>query len=99
MSLVIFFSGSQFSFSQVLKEASPESAGMSSERLKRIDKVIQEYADKKWLAGASAIIARDGKIVYYKSIGYDDTDNKLKLKRDAIFRIASQTTAITSVLS
>ena len=87
----------QFSFSQVLKPANPESAGMSSERLKRIDKVLQEYVDKKWIAGGSAIIARDGKIVYYKAIGYDDTKKKALLKRDAIFRIASQTKAITSV--
>ena len=98
LSLVVFFCVCRFSFSQqLLKESSPESAGMSSERLQRIDKVLQEYADKKWLAGASAIIARDGKIVYYKSFGYDDTENKMKLKRDAIFRIASQTKAITSV--
>jgi len=87
----------QVSFAQVLREANAESAGMSSERLKRIDKVLQEYADKKWIAGGSAIIVRDGKIVYYKAIGYDDTDKKVLLKRDAIFRIASQTKAITSV--
>jgi CubicO group peptidase (beta-lactamase class C family) len=87
----------QVSFSQVLKEVNPELAGMSAERLMRIDKVLQEYADKKWIAGGSAIIARDGKIVYYKAIGYDDIDSKTKLKRDAIFRIASQTKAITSV--
>jgi len=87
----------QFSFAQLLKEASPESAGMSAERLKRIDNILQEYADKKWIAGGSAIIARDGKIVYYKAIGYNDKEKKLLLKRDAIFRIASQTKAITSV--
>lgn len=87
----------QISFSQLLKEANPESAGMSSERLKRIDKTLQEYVDKKWIAGGSAIIARDGKIVYYKALGYDDVENKISLKRDAIFRIASQTKAITSV--
>ena len=40
-----------FSFSQLLKEAIPESAGVSSERLKRIDKILQEYVDKKWIAG------------------------------------------------
>ena len=97
--LIIITCFTSFSFSQnnTLKEASPESAGMSSERLQRVDKVLQEYVDKKWIAGGSAIIARDGKIVYYKSIGYDDTENKMKLKRDAIFRIASQTKAITSV--
>ncbi|HKO81226.1 MAG TPA: serine hydrolase domain-containing protein [Chitinophagaceae bacterium] len=87
----------QVSFSQVLKEVAPESAGMSSDRLQRIDQVLQEYVDKKWIAGGSAIVAHNGKIVYYKSIGYDDTENKTKLKRDAIFRIASQTKAITSV--
>ena len=38
----------------------------------------------------------DGKIVYYKGIGYDDIEKKTALKRDAIFRIASQTKAITS---
>ncbi|HUM67105.1 MAG TPA: serine hydrolase domain-containing protein, partial [Chitinophagaceae bacterium] len=93
-SLILF---SQTGFTQVLKEASPESAGMSTERLKRIDQLIQEYVDKKWIAGGSAIIARDGKIVYYKAVGYDDIDKKTPLKRDAIFRIASQTKAITSV--
>lgn len=92
---ICFFT--QISFSQSLKETNPELAGISSERLKRIDNVLQEYVNKKWIAGGSAIIARDGKIVYYKSIGYDDTENKVKLKRDAIFRIASQTKAITSV--
>lgn len=92
---ICFFT--QISFSQVLKEANPELAGMSSERLKRIDKTLQEYIDKKWIAGGSAIIARDGKIVYYKGLGYDDVEHKTSLKRDAIFRIASQTKAITSV--
>ena len=87
----------QISFSQSLKETSPELAGMSSERLKRIDNVLLEYVNKKWIAGGSAIIARDGKIVYYKALGYDDIENKIPLKRDAIFRIASQTKAITSV--
>ncbi|WP_276502481.1 serine hydrolase domain-containing protein [Terrimonas pollutisoli] len=96
--LVLFFFTLlvKFSFSQLLREASPELAGMSSERLQRIDKVLQEYVDKKWIAGGSAIIARNGKIVYYKATGYDDTQNKIALKRDAIFRIASQTKAITS---
>ncbi|HEV3251730.1 MAG TPA: hypothetical protein VGZ71_12300, partial [Puia sp.] len=34
-----------------LMEAQPESAGISTERLKRIDRVIQDYIDKKWIAG------------------------------------------------
>ena len=47
---------SQICFSQVLKETNPALAGMSAERLKRIDQVLQEYVDKQWIAGGSAII-------------------------------------------
>lgn len=81
----------------LLRETAPASANFSAERLGRIDQLFREFADKKWIAGASAIIVRDGKIVYYKAVGYDDPDKKTVLKRDAIFRIASQTKAITSV--
>ncbi|HMF72356.1 MAG TPA: serine hydrolase domain-containing protein, partial [Flavitalea sp.] len=79
-----------------LIETDPSAAGYSKERLQRIDQTIQEYVDKKWIAGATAIIVHDGKIVYYKGIGHDDIEKKTPLKRDAIFRIASQTKAITS---
>src|SRR4030088_3429534 len=82
--------------SAVLIEASPASAAMSSERLARIDGLVKEYVDKKWIAGATVLIARNGKIVYYKGLGYDDMDQKIPIKRDAICRIASQTKAITS---
>src|SRR5678810_282817 len=80
-----------------LSEAAPESVGMSTARLGRIDDLVKEYIDKKWIAGAAVLVARDGKIVYYKGLGYDDIDKKTPLKKDAICRIASQTKAITSV--
>lgn len=81
----------------IIKEVQPATAGFSSERLARIDKVLLEYVDKKWLAGGSAIIVHNGSIVYYKAFGYDDIATKKPEKKDAIFRIASQTKAITSV--
>ena len=55
---------SQWVAAQTLVEATPESAGMSSERLLRIDRVVQEYVDKKQVAGAVVLVARNGKIVY-----------------------------------
>jgi len=82
---------------EMLKEAVPESAGVSSERLRRIDQVIQQYVDSNWLNGAVAIFVRNGKIVYYKALGYEDISKKTPIKKDAIFRIASQTKAITSL--
>jgi CubicO group peptidase (beta-lactamase class C family) len=80
-----------------LTVAAPESAGMSSERLKRIDGVLRSYVDRGWMNGAVALIVRNGKVVYYKSFGYDDLDTRKPLSKEGIFRIASQTKAITSV--
>lgn len=68
----------------------------SSARLVRIDKLQQQYVDSGWIAGSVALIAKNGKIAYHKAVGYDDIDKKTPLKKDAIFRIASQTKAITS---
>jgi len=77
--------------------ATPEAAGFSSQRLKRIDTVLKEYVDRGRMNGAVAMIVHDGKIAYYKSFGYNDVDTKTPLPKDDIFRIASQTKAITSV--
>ncbi len=81
----------------VLTEASPSLVNVSSERLNRIDKMIQQSIDSGWIAGAVGFIARDGKIVYDKSFGVNDVEAKTLIHRDDIFRIASQTKAITSV--
>jgi CubicO group peptidase (beta-lactamase class C family) len=81
----------------VLKEASPASVRMSAERLTRIDNMLNQGIDSGWIAGAVGFIARDGKIVYDKSFGMSDIEKKSLMQRDDIFRIASQTKAITSV--
>jgi CubicO group peptidase (beta-lactamase class C family) len=81
----------------VLRETNPEAAGFSTERLARIDKVMNDYVKDGRMNGGVALIVRDGKVVYYKAFGNDDIASKKPLQRDAIFRIASQTKAITSV--
>jgi CubicO group peptidase (beta-lactamase class C family) len=53
--------------------------------------------DQHKISGATALVARRGKIVYYKAIGFDDIEKQVPLEKDAIFRIASQTKAVTSV--
>ena len=71
--------------------------GVSSERLTRIDNFIQSYIDKGELNGASAIILRNGKIIYYKSFGFANKEKNIAMKNDNIFRIASMTKPIISV--
>jgi len=80
-----------------LTTGKPESQGFSSERLGRIDSLFQEFVEQRKIAGATALVARKGKIVYYRSTGYNDLETQTPLEKDAIFRIASQTKAITSV--
>ncbi len=79
-----------------LAPARAKSAGMSSERLSRIDAMLQEKIDKGVIPGAVALVARNGKIVYYKAFGFSDVTAGKKMKTGDIFRIASQTKAITA---
>jgi len=79
-----------------LSEAAPSEAGMSEERLSIIDDMLNEAIGSKEIPGAVALVARKGKIVYYKAFGMADNTSNRSLKKDDIFRIASQTKAITS---
>ena len=79
-----------------LSVASPSEVGMSEERLSIIDDMLLEAIDSKEVPGAVALVARRGKIVYFKAFGMADNSSNRSLKKDDIFRIASQTKAITS---
>jgi CubicO group peptidase (beta-lactamase class C family) len=76
---------------------SPEAVGFSSERLKRVDEGFKTWVNDRWVNGAVALVIRNNKIVYHKAFGYDDPATKDLFAKDDIFRIASQTKAITSV--
>ncbi len=82
--------------SPALTEGKPESVGMSSERLDRIETMCSTAVENGDIPGIVALVARNGKIVYYKAFGKSDNQSGRDLKRDDIFRIASQTKAITS---
>lgn len=75
----------------------PEAAGMSAERLERLDHILKDYVDNKGLPGVAAIIVRDGKLVWSTAYGYRDIESEQPLQLDDIFRIASQSKAITAL--
>lgn len=79
-----------------LSEASPSSVGISEERLKWVDNMLEQSVAEGDIPGAVALIARNGKIVYHKAFGMADTETGQAQQEDDIFRIASQTKAITS---
>ena len=61
-----------------------------------IDKALQRYVDTDRVAGIAAIVMQDGKVVYDKAFGWADREANRRMTTDTVFRIASQTKAITS---
>jgi CubicO group peptidase (beta-lactamase class C family) len=82
---------------QELPSAKPESVGLSSERLERIATKVQQDIDQKRIAGAVTLVARHGKVVWFKSQGALDREANKPMRNDAIFRICSMSKPITSL--
>jgi len=75
----------------------PEEVGMSTERLQRIEQMIDRRIAKGDMAGAVAIVARKGKVVYLTSRGVMDLETKQPVTPATMFRVASMTKPVTSV--
>ncbi len=71
-------------------------ATLSTERLARVDRLLQQYVDRNQIAGAVALVLRDGRPVYERAVGWSDKEAGRKMTPQTLFRIASQTKAITS---
>jgi CubicO group peptidase (beta-lactamase class C family) len=82
---------------QELPRATPESVGMSSERLGKLTAALERYVEEGRLPGAVTTVLKDGNVVYEAAVGYRDREARAAMTTDAIFRIASQTKAIVSV--
>jgi CubicO group peptidase (beta-lactamase class C family) len=75
----------------------PEAVGLSSERLLRINQMIQRYMDGGEITGAITMVSRRGKIAHFEAQGLMDVEKKTPMRKDAIFRIASMSKPITAV--
>jgi CubicO group peptidase (beta-lactamase class C family) len=76
---------------------SPEEVGFSSDRLDRVNQLVQGYVDEGKLAGAVTMLSREGEVFHFESHGLADIDRGLPMENDSIFRIYSMTKPITSV--
>lgn len=94
-SLVVSAQTSSVNNSGTLETTSPEEVGMSSERIQKIEAMLKSAIDENQIPGAVALIARDGKIVFHEAYGKANASGK-QLEKDAVFRLASQTKAITA---
>src|SRR3984893_5262054 len=67
-----------------LPQASPESQGVSPAKLAAAEKAVQDLIDKKEYAGAITLVARNGKIVEWKTYGMADAAKNKPTKKDKI---------------
>jgi CubicO group peptidase (beta-lactamase class C family) len=82
---------------QVIQPAAKPNPKDNYERLKRIDNLINGFVQENKLVGAVTLVVKDGQVIQHQGYGLDDLDTKKTMSKDGIFRIASQTKAITSV--
>ncbi|GAB2821685.1 serine hydrolase domain-containing protein [Ferruginibacter profundus] len=83
-------------YAQQIQTSGKPNASVSMERLSRIDDLVNSYISKNWLTGAVTIVIKDNQLLQYKGYGLADAAAKKPMANNTIFRIMSQTKAITS---
>lgn len=97
LSVVITTMFSVQTWADNLSFATPESVGMSSERLDKIAPALKRYVDEGQLAGVVSMIARKGEIVHFEEYGVLNKETGQAVEKDSIFRIYSMTKPITTL--
>ena len=82
---------------QVIQRTNKINPEVDYDRLLRIDTLINNYVKNNWIKGAVTLIVKDNQIIQYKGYGYANAETRKPMSADAIFRIMSQTKAITSI--
>ena len=82
---------------EYLEKDSPESNGMSTEKLLNLNSIMHSYVDNNDISAIQTAIVKNGKIVHFDSYGYSDISEKDILDEGDIFRIASMTKPIVSL--
>ena len=80
-----------------LPTVSPSAVGVDGERLARLDARMKRFVDEGQHAGIVALLARNGRIVDWRTWGQRDVARQLPMEKDTIFRIYSMSKVITSV--
>lgn len=95
--LIILLLGQGQTFSQDLTQAGNTPVpGINKDRVSRIDAMLEEAIAKEQVPGVVAMIVKGGKIIYHEAKGFADVESGKRMEKNSIFRIASQTKAITS---
>ena len=91
--------GSGLQTSQIgrLQYGTPESVGVNSKTLTKIDSLVQVGFDEDMMPGAQILVARKGKVIYQKNFGYHTQDKKIAVKDNDIYDVASLTKILSTM--
>lgn len=80
-----------------LSYGTPESVGMNSYTLAKIDSLVNAGLEEEMMPGAQVLVARRGKVVYNKSFGYHTQQKSIPVKTDDIYDLASLTKILATL--
>jgi CubicO group peptidase (beta-lactamase class C family) len=80
-----------------MPRATPETVGVSSERLQNATALLRQFVADRKIAGGVAAVARRGKIIYLEPFGLQSLETRTPMAERSLFRIYSMTKAVTSV--
>jgi len=95
--LIAVSAGAGAAPAQSRRSVTPESVGLSGERLQRLDRYIESQIVQRRKAGAVVLIARHGRVAWEKAYGVMDVASGTPMRADAMFRLFSMTKPVTSV--
>ncbi|WP_394759842.1 glycoside hydrolase family 3 N-terminal domain-containing protein, partial [Flavobacterium sp.] len=81
----------------ILGFGTPESVGMNSETLSKIESIVKKAIDGKMTPGAQVLVARKGKVIYQKSFGFHSYKKEEKVKNSDIYDVASLTKIVSTL--
>ncbi len=95
--IVLSLIGCQVGYAVPLDFAPPASVGMNPQKLDKVKDIVGDMVENQKLAGATVIIARKEKVVFFETFGERDQAANDPIKRNTIFRFYSMSKPITSV--
>ncbi|HVW12194.1 MAG TPA: serine hydrolase domain-containing protein [Mucilaginibacter sp.] len=95
--LASIFLAASFSLNaQVISTNAKPDPSVDYAKLGRIDSIINDCVKKNQVNGVVTLVVKDNRLIQWKGYGYLDKESKKPMPKDAIFRIMSQTKAITA---
>lgn len=92
-----FGNGIELQGIQRLGFASPDAMGMKVEVIEKVDRLAEEIVNNGVAPGMQIVAAKNGKVIYNKTFGYESTERKKKVSPTDIYDVAS-VTKVTSTL-